>query len=76
MVYEYNSQVAEVTLNVKDLKGRQHILVFLAGDFESMGKRSSWFSIKSLVRLIKTDDISNPKPRLWSLSYGTSFAIS
>ena len=66
MVYEYNSQIylAEVALNVKDLESQTafyHQLLGLEILNQSENKVLLGAGGKPLVRLIKTDDISNPK---------------
>ena len=66
MVYEYNSQIylAEVALNVKDLERQTafyHQLLGLEILNQSENKVLLGAGGKPLVRLIKTDDISNPK---------------
>ena len=66
MVYEYNSQIylAEVALNVKDLESQTAFYHQLLG-LEILNKSEKEVLLgaggKPLVRLIKTDDISNPK---------------
>ena len=66
MVYEYNSQVylAEVALNVKDLESQTAFYNQLLG-LEILNQSENQVLLgaggKPLVRLIKTDDISNPK---------------
>lgn len=66
MVYEYNSQIylAEVALNVKDLESQTAFYHQLLG-LEIMNQSENQVLLgaggKPLVRLIKTDDISNPK---------------
>ena len=66
MVYEYNSQIylAEVTLNVKDLESQTAFYHQLLG-LEILNQSEKEVLLgaggKSLVRLIKSDDISNPK---------------
>ena len=66
MVYEYNSQIylAEVALNVKDLESQTAYYHQLLG-LEILNKSEKEVLLgaggKPLVRLIKTDDISNPK---------------
>lgn len=66
MVYEYNSQIylAEVALNVKDLESQTAFYHQLLG-LEILNQSEKEVLLgaggKSLVRLIKTDDISNPK---------------
>ena len=66
MVYEYNSRIhlAEVALNVKDLESQTafyHQLLGLEILNQSENKVLLGAGGKPLVRLIKTDDISNPK---------------
>ena len=66
MVYEYNSQIylAEVALNVKDLESQTafyHQLLGLEILNQSENKVLLGAGGKPLVRLIKTDDTSNPK---------------
>ena len=66
MVYEYNSQIylAEVALNVKDLESQTafyHQLLGLEILSQSEGEALLGAGDKALVKLIKTDDISNPK---------------
>ena len=66
MVYQYNSQIylAEVALNVKDLESQTafyHQLLGLEILNQSENKVLLGAGGKPLVRLIKTDDISNPK---------------
>ena len=66
MVYEYNSKIylAEVALNVKDLKSQTafyHLLLGLEILNQSEKEVLLGAGGKPLVRLIKTDDISNPK---------------
>ena len=66
MVYEYNSQIylAEVTLNVKDLESQTAFYhQFLGLEILNQSEKEVLLGAggKSLVRLIKTDDISNPK---------------
>ncbi|WP_142559331.1 VOC family protein [Streptococcus mitis] len=66
MVYEYNSQIylAEVALNVKDLESQTafyHLLLGLEILNQSEKEVLLGAGGKPLVRLIKTDDISNPK---------------
>ena len=66
MVYEYNSQIylAEVALNVKNLESQTafyHQLLGLKILNQSEKEVLLGAGGKSLVRLIKTDDISNPK---------------
>ena len=66
MVYEYNSQIylAEVALNVKDLESQTAFYRQLLG-LEILNQSEKEVLLgaggKPLVRLIKTDDISNPK---------------
>ena len=66
MVYEYNSQIylAEVALNVKDLESQTAFYHQLLG-LEILNQLENQVLLgaggKPLVRLIKTDDISNPK---------------
>ena len=66
MVYEYNSQIylAEVALNVKDLESQTAFYHQLLG-LEILNQSEKEVLLgaggKPLVRLIKTDDISNPK---------------
>ena len=66
MLYEYNSQVylAEVALNVKDLESQTAFYHQLLG-LEILNQSENQVLLgaggKPLVRLIKTDDISNPK---------------
>ena len=66
MVYEYNSRIhlAEVALNVKDLESQTAFYHQLLG-LEILNQSSNQVLLgaggKPLVRLIKTDDISNPK---------------
>ena len=66
MVYQYNSQVylAEVALNVKDLESQTAFYHQLLG-LEILNQSENQVLLgaggKPLVRLIKTDDISNPK---------------
>ena len=66
MVYEYNSQIylAEVALNVKDLESQTVFYHQLLG-LEILNQSENQVLLgaggKPLVRLIKTDDISNPK---------------
>ena len=66
MVYEYNSQIylAEVALNVKDLESQIAFYYQLLG-VEILNQSENQVLLgaggKPLVRLIKTDDISNPK---------------
>mgnify|MGYP000934819169 CR=1 FL=1 len=66
MVYEYNSQVylAEVALNVKDLESQTAFYHQLLG-LEILNQSEKEVLLgaggKPLVRLIKTDDTSNPK---------------
>ena len=66
MVYEYNSRIhlAEVALNVKDLESQTafyHQLLGLEILSQSEGEALLGTGDKALVKLIKTDDISNPK---------------
>ena len=66
MVYEYKSRihVAEVSLNVRDLAGQTafyHQLLGLEILIQSENQVLLGAGGKPLVRLIKTDDISNPK---------------
>ena len=66
MVYEYNSQIylAEVALNVKDLESQTafyHQLLGLEILSQSEGEVLLGAGEKALVKLIKTDDTSNPK---------------
>ena len=66
MVYEYNSHIhlAEVTLNVKDLESQTafyHQLLGLEIVSQSEGEAVLGAGDKALVKLIKTDDSSNPK---------------
>ena len=66
MVYEYNSQIylAEVALNVTDLESQTAFYHQLLG-LEILNQSENQVLLgaggKPLVRLIKTDDISNPK---------------
>ena len=66
MVYEYNSRIhlAEVALNVKDLESQTAFYHQLLG-LEILNQSENQVLLgaggKPLVRLIKTDDISNPK---------------
>ena len=66
MVYEYNSQIylAEVALNVKDLESQTAFYHQLLG-LEILNQSENQVLLgaggKPLVRLIKTDGISNPK---------------
>ena len=66
MVYEYNSRIhlAEVALNVKDLESQTAFYHQLLG-LEILNQSEKEVLLgaggKPLVRLIKTDDISNPK---------------
>ena len=66
MVYQYNSQIylAEVALNVKDLESQTAFYHQLLG-LEILNQSEKEVLLgaggKPLVRLIKTDDISNPK---------------
>ena len=66
MVYEYNSQIylAEVALNVEDLESQTAFYHQLLG-LEILNQLEKEVLLgaggKPLVRLIKTDDISNPK---------------
>ena len=66
MVYQYNSRIhlAEVALNVRDLASQiafYHQLLGLEILSQSEGEALLGTSDKALVKLIKTDDISNPK---------------
>ena len=66
MVYEYNSKIylAEVALNVKDLESQTafyHQLLGLEILSQSEGETLLGAGDKALVKLIKTDDTSNPK---------------
>lgn len=66
MVYEYNSQIhlSEVALNVKDLESQTafyHQLLGLEILSQSEGEVLLGAGDKALVKLIKTDDTSNPK---------------
>ena len=66
MVYEYNSRIhlAEVVLNVKDLESQiafYHQLLGLEILSQSEGEALLGTGDKALVKLIKTDDISNLK---------------
>lgn len=66
MVYEYNSQIhlAEVALNVKDLESQTafyHQLLGLEILRQSEGEVLLGAGDKALVKLIKTDNTSNPK---------------
>ena len=66
MVYEYNSKIylAEVALNVKDLESQTafyHQLLGLEIFSQSEGEVLLGAGDKALVKLIKTDDTSNPK---------------
>ena len=66
MVYEYNSQIhlAVVALNVKDLESQiafYHQLLGLEILSQSKGEALLGAGDKALVKLIKTDDMSNPK---------------
>ena len=66
MVYEYNSHIylAEVTLNVKDLESQTdfyHQLLGLEIVSQSEGEAVLGAGDKAFVKLIKTDDTSNPK---------------
>ena len=66
MVYQYNSQIhlAEVALNVKDLESQTafyHQLLGLEIFSQSEGEALLGAGEKALVKLIKTDDTSNPK---------------
>ena len=66
MVYEYNSRIhlAEVVLNVKDLESQiafYHQLLGLEVLSQSEGEALLGTGDKALVKLIKTDDISNLK---------------
>ena len=66
MVYEYNSKIylAEVALNVKDLESQTAFYHQLLG-LEILNQSENQVLLgaggKPLVRLIKTDDTSNPK---------------
>ena len=66
MVYQYNSRIylAEVALNVKSLESQTAFYHQLLG-LEILNKSENQVLLgadgKPLVRLIKTDDISNPK---------------
>ena len=66
MVYEYNGKIclAEVALNVKDLESQTAFYHQLLG-LEILNQSENQVLLgaggKPLVRLIKTDDISNPK---------------
>ena len=66
MVYQYNSRIhlAEVALNVKDLESQTAFYHQLLG-LEILNQLENQVLLgaggKPLVRLIKTDDISNPK---------------
>ena len=66
MVYQYNSQIylAEVALNVKDLESQTAFYHQLLG-LEILNQSENQVLLgaggKPLVRLIMTDDISNPK---------------
>ena len=66
MVYQYNSRIhlAEVALNVKDLESQTAFYHQLLG-LEILNQSENQVLLgaggKPLVRLIKTDDISNPK---------------
>ena len=66
MVYEYNSQIhlSEVALNVKDLESQTAFYHQLLG-LEILNQSENQVLLgaggKPLVRLIKTDDTSNPK---------------
>ena len=66
MVYQYNSQIylAEVALNVKDLESQTGFYRQLLG-LEILNQSENQVLLgaggKPLVRLIKTDDTSNPK---------------
>ena len=66
MVYQYNSKIylAEVALNVKDLESQTAFYHQLLG-LEILNQSENQVLLgaggKPLVRLIKTDDISNPK---------------
>ena len=66
MVYQYNSQIylAEVALNVKDLESQTAFYHQLLG-LEILNQSEKEVLLgaggKPLVRLIKTDDISNPE---------------
>ena len=66
MVYQYNSQIylAEVALNVKDLESQTafyHQLLGLEILSQSEGEVLLGAGDKALVKLMKTDDTSNPK---------------
>ena len=66
MVYQYNSQIylAEVALNVKDLESQTafyHQLLGIEIVSQSEGEAVLGAGDKALVKLIKTDDTSNPK---------------
>ena len=66
MVYQYNSHIhlAEVALNVKDLESQTafyHQLLGLEILSRSEGEVLLGAGGKALVKLIKTDDTSNPK---------------
>ena len=66
MVYQYNGQIhlAEVALNVKDLESQTafyHQLLGLEILSQSEGEALLGAGDKALVKLIKTDDTSNPK---------------
>ena len=66
MVYQYNSQIhlAEVALNVKDLESQTafyHQLLGLEILSQSKGEALLGAGDKALVKLIKTEDTSNPK---------------
>ena len=66
MVYEYNSQIhlAEVALNVKNLESQTAFYHQLLGlEILSQSEREALLGAgdKALVKLIKTDDTSNPK---------------
>ena len=66
MVYEYNSKIylAEVALNVKDLESQTAFYhQFLGLEILNQSENQVLLGAggKPLVRLIKTDDISNPK---------------
>ena len=66
MVYEYNSQIhlSEVALNVKDLESQTafyHQLLGLEILSQSEGEVLLGAGDKALVKLIKTEDTSNPK---------------
>ena len=66
MVYQYNSQIylAEVALNVKDLESQTAFYHQLLGlEILSQSEREALLGAgdKALVKLIKTDDTSDPK---------------